>query len=70
MPKNQSQVVPGMATVAQASALAMGYAEMAGANSIGIVMHNAAQTQQASQQIELSIVGVTCAKIVVAAAKP
>lgn len=51
-----------------ASEAAMAQAELAGASSIGLIMQNAAQAQQACQQMELSSVAVTCAMILKAAA--
>ncbi|MCU1226422.1 MAG: hypothetical protein JWQ42_4515 [Edaphobacter sp.] len=57
---------PSSSAISQASAQSMAQAELAGASSIGLVMFNAAQAQQACQQIELSVVGVVCAQIVAA----
>jgi hypothetical protein len=51
----------------QSSALTMGFAEAAGSHSIGIVMLNAAQVQQAVQQIEVAALGYVLAKMAAAA---
>ncbi len=50
----------------QAGAYALGFAELAGADSTAVIMANAAQAQLACQQIELSMVGVVCAKMIAA----
>ncbi len=68
MPENHSLAPSAEPSISQASGLAMAQAELAGAASIGLVMLNAAQAQQACQQIELSVVGVVCAQIVAAIA--
>lgn len=66
MPNNHSPLVPGVATVSQASAMALGFAEMSQANSIAMVMYNAAAAQQAAQQVELTSTGMACAQIIAA----
>jgi hypothetical protein len=45
----------------------MGFAEAAGAHSIGLVMYNAAQAEQAAQQIEIAALGFVLAKMAAAA---
>lgn len=54
----------------QAASIAMGLAELAGANAIAIVMANAALAEQACQQIELATVSVVCGQIIAAGATP
>lgn len=54
--------------LSQSSALTMGFAEAAGAHSIGIIMYNAAEAQQAVQQIEIAALGFVLAKMAAAAA--
>jgi hypothetical protein len=63
MPSNASMVLTGPS---RAGAYALGFAELAGADSTGVIMANAAQAQLACQQIELSMVGVVCAKMIAA----
>lgn len=54
--------------LSKSSALTMGFAEAAGAHSIGIIMYNAAEAQQAVQQIEIAALGFVLAKMAAAAA--
>ena len=68
MPSETSLATPPIPDPSLVSAMAMAQAELSGAASIALVMFNAAQAEQACQQIELTSVGVTCAMIVVAAA--
>jgi Killing trait len=68
MPQNTTPAASAELSLSQASAFAMAQAELAGAASISLVMFNAAQAQQGCQQIELTAVGVVCAKIVTSAA--
>lgn len=56
------------AAIPEAASLAMGMAEIAGANSIAIVMYNAAQAQQAVQQVEVAALGFVIAKMAAASA--
>jgi hypothetical protein len=67
MPQTTMPSFAAELSLSQASELAMAQAELSGAASIGLVMFNAAQAQQACQQIELTAVGIVCAKIVAAA---
>jgi len=53
--------------LSQSSALSMGFAEAAGAHSIGIIMYNAAEAQKAVQQIEIAALGYVLAKMAAAA---
>ena len=53
--------------LSQSSALTMGFADAAASQSIGLIMYNAAQTQQAVQQIEIAILGFLLAEMAVAA---
>lgn len=54
-------------TVDRAASLSMAYTFMAAANSIGLVMYNAAAVQQGTQQIAQATVATTCALIVASA---
>jgi hypothetical protein len=51
-------------TVDRGASLSMAYTFMAAANSIGLVMQNAAAAQQGTQQIAQAAVARTCALIV------
>jgi len=68
MPASNSKpgIVPFI-RLSQSTALTMGFAEAAGAHSIGLVMYNAAQAEQAVQQIEIAALGFVLAKMAAAA---
>ena len=51
-------------TIGRGAQLSMTATYMAAANSIGLIMSNAALAQQGTQQIEQATVAVTCALIV------
>jgi hypothetical protein len=53
----------------QSAQLTMGFTYAAGAQSIGLVMYNAAQAQQGCQQIELAALGLVLADLAIAGAK-
>lgn len=48
----------------RSATLSMAYISMAAADSIGLVMQNAAAAQQASQQVAQASVATTCALII------
>ena len=54
----------GTLTAGRAASLSMGATFMAAANSIGLVMYNAAAVQQGTQQIAQASVAKTCALMV------
>ena len=57
-------------TIRQGAPLSMTNTYMAAANSIGLIMSNAALVQQGTQQIAQASVAVTCALIVAKGSKP
>ena len=69
MPAKSNPGMPPVMRYSQSAALTMGFAQAAGSHSIGIVMLNAAQAQQAVQQIEVAALGYVLANMAVAAAK-
>lgn len=64
MPKLQKALPVTTATLGPATALAMGFTETSGANSISMVMYNAAQAQQAVQQVEVATLGAIIPKLI------
>jgi len=63
MAKTQKSLPSTGATIGPASQLALAMTEVSQANSISIVMFNAAQAQQAGQQIEVAALGYVIAKM-------
>jgi hypothetical protein len=68
MPAAKKNPGPPTMRLSQAAALTMGFAQAAGAHSIGLIMYNAAEAQQAVQQVEIAALGFVLAKMAAAAA--
>ena len=66
---NAKGLQPSPLGASQAASMTLGFTEAAGAQSIALVMYNAAQAQQGCQQIELAALGLVLGEIGVAAAK-
>jgi hypothetical protein len=67
MPVNSNPATSPIMRYSQSAALTMSFAQAAGSHSIGIVMLNAAQVQQAAQQIEVAALGYVLAKMAASA---
>ncbi len=65
---NATPAVTPVPSFSQSAALTMGFADAAASHSIGIIMYNAAQAQQAVQQMEIAALGYVLAQMAAAAA--
>ncbi len=68
-PNSKSGQNPLPLKLSQAASLTMGFTQAAGAHATGLIMYNAAEAQQAVQQVEIAALGYVLASMAAAAAK-